>query len=262
MNLNKMNSMKKIHILLLAVAALFCSCEQPLDVYEGGSGIYFNTDNILLDTLSIPWGMKSSEVKSQELTLRVMLIGDVAPHDRKFNVDVVTEATDTMAAQEGIDYMAFAGEYAIPANEAYTDIRITLLRRPGLKDCKRRFAVVLRETPELQFLYSRQWQQDSLTWRSLDYQRVIVMNENFPRPRWWSLDGQSRFGNFSQTKAALICDVMGIDREAWVNAIIGDGKFTMGYLSYVGRYMHRWLQENPTLDENGSPMTMGPDSRN
>ena len=90
---------------------------------------------------------------------------------------------------------------------------------------------------------------------------MIYMNERFPRPGWWSSEGQSRFGDWSQTKAALICDEMGIDREVWLG-ILGEGTFTQGYLSYVGKYMHRWLQENPTKDEDGKLMVMGPDSQN
>ncbi|MFR7811522.1 MAG: hypothetical protein ACLU4N_20985 [Butyricimonas faecihominis] len=41
-----------------------------------------------------------------------------------------------------------------------------------------------------------------------------------------------------------------------------EGTFTQGYLSYVGKYTHRWLQENPTKDEDGKLMVMGPDSQN
>jgi hypothetical protein len=30
-----------------------------------------------------------------------------------------------------------------------------------------------------------------------------------------------------------------------------------GYLKFVGKYMYRWLQENPQVDEDGKAMTMG-----
>lgn len=68
------------------------------------------------------------------------------------------------------------------------------------------------------------------------------MNENFPRPGWWTREGQKRFGDWSQTKAGLICDVMNIDREVWLG-VLGEGTFTQGYLSYVGKYMYRWLRK-------------------
>ena len=253
--------MKRIYMLLIS-AIFICACEQELDVYEGKSGIYFSTENILLDTISVSWGMKPSEIKTQNIKLRVVLFGEVANHDRTFTIDVVASDMDTMKAEEGIDYESFVKEYTIPAKEAYTDISINLKRRDGLEERKRRFTVVLNESPELGFLYSRQGQEDSVKMRDIDYQRVIVMDEYFPQPRWWYLHGESRFGKWSQKKAALICDVMGIDREEWLDAVIGDGKFTHGYMTYVGKYMHRWLQENPTEDEDGKPMEMGPASKN
>lgn len=46
--------------------------------------------------------------------------------------------------------------------------------------------------------------------------------------------------------------IMNIDREDFVKT-----KLTEGYLKFVGKYMHRWLQDNPQEDENGKPMEMG-----
>ena len=49
---------------------------------------------------------------------------------------------------------------------------------------------------------------------------------------------------------------MGIDREDFVGT-----KLTEGYLKFVGKYMHRWLQDNPNTDEDGKPMEMGEASK-
>ena len=92
--------------------------------------------------------------------------------------------------------------------------------------------------------------------RDIDYQRVIVMNENFPMPAWWYVYGTKYFGVWTQKKSSLICDVMGIDREDFVGT-----KLTEGYLKFVGKYMHRWLQDNPHTDEDGKPMEMGEASK-
>ena len=112
------------------------------------------------------------------------------------------------------------------------------------------------ENPELRFIYTREATIliDSVNFktRPIDYQRVIVMNENFPMPAWWNIYGIKYFGVWSQKKTALICDVMNIDREDFVKT-----KLTEGYLKFVGKYMHRWLQDNPQEDENGKPMEMG-----
>ena len=134
-----------------------------------------------------------------------MLVGTVADYDRKFTVDVISDQTDTLAAEEGVDFEPFDKEYTIPANGAYADINIVLKRRETLKQRSRRFTVKLNETPELHFMYTRRSRIDSLTSLDVDYQRVVFMNENFPRPGWWTREGQKRFGDWSQTKAGL-CD--------------------------------------------------------
>ena len=38
-------------------------------------------------------------------------------------------------------------------------------------------------------------------------------------------------------------------------------KLTEGYLKFVGKYMHRWLQDNPQTDEDDKPMEMGEASK-
>lgn len=76
----------------------------------------------------------------------------------------------------------------------------------------KRFVVKLIENPELRFIYTREATIliDSVNFktRPIDYQRVIVMNENFPMPAWWNIYGIKYFGVWSQKKTALICDVI------------------------------------------------------
>lgn len=247
--------------ILLLGGFLFGGCEKDLDTYSGGSGIYFNNNEMLNDTISVAWGMKPSDERSQRLTLQVDLYGNVVSYDRKFSIEIVSSEDDTLRAEEGVDYETLPLEYVIPANKASVEIGISLKRRENLSEKPRRFTVKLVENEELQFLYSRQVMVDSVNYRYLDFQRVIYMTEDFPQPSWWNREGQSRFGDFSQKKASLICDVMNIDREVWLGPV-GFGDFTQGYLSYVGKAMHQYLQKNPTLDEDGEWMEMGPDSIN
>lgn len=241
-------------ILLLAV-----SCEQSIDIYKGSNGFYFDNQYISYDTVDVAWGLKASEIKEQKVKLKVRLLGNVAGHDRPFTIDVLPSDSVELTATEGIDYKPFPLEYAIPANEAETSIEITLLRAPHLVTEDRHLTIRLNETPELKFLYSRQIMQKDSTIRQIDIQRVIKMTEEFPFPWWWYRYGDKYFGKWSATKSILICDVMGIDREIWIGNLVGD--FTTGYLRFCGQYMHRWLQDHPTLDEDGEPMEMGPDSK-
>lgn len=251
---------KNIFVWLAVLGLCVTACEKELDTYAGESGIYFDTKDILLDTIRVSWGLKNTEVREQPIDLKVCLYGNTADYDRKFNIEVATEPGDKSGAVEDVDYRAFAREYVIPANQAEALIRIDLLRTDELKRQPKRFTVKLVENDELHFIYTREInvsedpEKEEL--RPLDYQRVIYMDESLPIPSWWIVYGEKYFGTWSPTKGTLICDVMQIDREDFVGY-----ELTEGYLKFAGKYMHHWLQENPQLDEDGEPMEMGDASK-
>ena len=70
----------------ILLATVLVSCEKELMNYTGKDGIYFDTDGMIDDTVSVHWGLKNSEVTEQTIDLKVLLIGNVADHDRSFNV--------------------------------------------------------------------------------------------------------------------------------------------------------------------------------
>lgn len=251
--------MKQI-IFILLLFMVFSACnEEVIAPYEGESGMYFDVKQTSLDTMFVAWGLKDSEIKEQTINFKVCLFGDVATYDRKFSIDIISDESDTLRATEGVDYLKFPTEYMIPAHEAETNVKVKVVRMDVLMKQARRFTIRLKETPELQFLYSRRQTIDSVTTRLVDIQRVVYMDETFPTPWWWSRYGTSIFGKWSATKSKLICDVMGIDREVWIGNLVEP--LTVGYIKFAGKYMHRWLQENPTKDEDGELMEMGPDSQ-
>ena len=252
--------MKQIVFILSLLIVILGACkEEEIAPYKGDCGIYFDVKQAVLDTILIPWGLRNSEIKEQVVNLKVCLLGDVATYDRKFLIEVISDETDSLRSLEGVDYLKFPTEYVMPANKAETNIPVTVLRTDVLMQQARRFTIRLQETSELQFLYSRTQYVDSVTSRMIDIQRVIYMNEDFPEPWWWNSYGKSIFGEWSATKSKVICDVMGIDRGVWVGNLVEP--LTVGYIRFVGKYMHRWLQENPTEDEDGELMQMGPNSQ-
>lgn len=247
-------------IVTMVLAWCLASCEKDLDTYQGGSGIYFDTKEMWLDTLQVHWGLKNSEVTEQSLRLKICLYGHTADYDRKFTIEVESEQ-EAIGAVEEVDYAPFAGEYVMPAGKAEMYVDIKLLRSPTLSNQAKRFTVKLVENEELRFIYTREEaalnEDGTVKKRPLDFQRVIVMDETMPPPAWWDYyNGEWMFGTYSQKKAVLICDVMDIDRESWVKMEVEGGP-SQGYLKFAGQYMHRWLQENPQTEEDGSPMQMG-----
>lgn len=253
---------KYIIVSLMAMAAL-ASCEKDMMTYSGKDGIYFDTEGMVLDTVSVHWGLKNSDITEQEIQLKVKLIGNVADHDRNFSVEVETREGDDSAAVEGVHYEPIVKQYAIKAGEAETTISVKLKRSPELMNKPARFAIKLVENEELGFIYTRYGAQmvddTTVVSRPLDYQRAIYIDENFPIPTWWPYYGEPYFGDWSMKKAILICDVMEIDRELWMKDIVTG--LTAGYLKFAGRYMQRWLNDNPQYEDDGSLMVMGPESQ-
>ena len=265
--------MKRFLIIPLLLSGLFWTgCQKDLDTYHGESGIYFDhiKDQNLLraDTIPFAWGQVTGGILEQKIALQIDLIGNVADHDRKFQVTVaesiVPEALkgEMQVAVEGVDYLPFETECMIPANEVSTNLEITLLRTEALQTESRILTVKLQESDELKFLYSRELTDEAGNRRRIDLQRVIVMDETLPRPDWWWGNINDIFGEYSMKKAITICDVMGIDRQEWLSDNFGN---RTAYLNFVGQYVQRWLNEQnpPVYEEDGETlMEMGPDSQN
>lgn len=284
-NIFKISSMA---LLVTAAATAMTGCTEDLDTYQGENGIYFDMSYqggvMLTDTVSVSWGMKNSSITSQVINLNVKLLGNTAPVDRAFDIVVETaimpggsvippvvepepdpddpsQTTETkiptLDASVDVDFIMPATTYVLPAGKAEVTIPVTVLRNETLHLAKRAFKISLVENDELKFLFSRslpQYNEDGdVTYYPMDYQRVIVLDEDFPIPYWWVIRGEPYFGDWSQKKAALICDVMNIDREKWVD----DSALSEGYLKFCGRYMYNYLLENPHYEDDGSLMVMG-----
>ena len=271
---------------LAAAAIAMVGCTENLDTYQGENGIYFDTNYLgavtLSDTINVSWGMKNSSVTSQVINLPVKLIGNTADYDRAFEIKVetaimpggseippVTEPDPDDESQTGetyiptldasvdVDFVMPPTTYVLPAGQAEVTIPVTVLRNETLHLAKRAFRVTLVENEQLKFLYSRSMpvydDEGNVTYYPMDLQRVIVLDETFPIPYWWLVRGLPYFGVWSQKKASLICDVMNIDRERWID----DSALSEGYLKFCGRYMHNYLLENPHYEDDGSLMVMG-----
>ncbi|MBL1411215.1 DUF4843 domain-containing protein [Sphingobacterium faecale] len=258
--------MKRLLYLVVALCLLGCTKKELL-TYTDGDGLFFDTREMFLDTVNVSWGLKNNEIKTQKVKLNVKLIGHVADYDRTFYVKVKDDPSDLYQAKIGVDYQQFPLEYVLPKGKASTMIEIDVLRNPILHEENRWLTVQLVETDEFKFLYSRKLEDSLGNRRLLDVQRVIKMNENFPKPRWWLVFGDRVFGKWSLKKQILICELMGIDREKWVGDVVSDPTFSEGYLRFCGVKVHRWLEEQKKNGETYyeaddiTPMQMGPDSK-
>lgn len=242
---------------------LFSCTKKELITYTEGDGIYFENNEILHDTVYVPWGVKPSDFTKQIIPLRVNLFGHVVDYDRQFEVEILPGMDSKYDAVLSKDYNPFKSTYKIAAGESFSIINVEVIRNPLLISEPRILTIRLKETDELSFLYTRKAIDTAGVVRLLDVQRVIKMTEDFPQPFWWRNYGVPYFGKWSVEKSILVCDVMGIDREVWLSTPNGTDTFTEGFLKYAGLFMHRYLQaQNPKiLEKDGSVMEMGVESK-
>ncbi len=247
----------KYIVLSLCLFKLLTGCEQDLDVYSGGSSIYFSMEDD--DTLTYSWGIVDSDVEEAVLNLRVNLFGKVTDYPRKFTIRVFTEFPDSVRAEEGVHYKEFPLEYEMPPMADHVDIPITLLRDKD-QDVSY-FEIFLEENEEFDFGYMR-WMQpeDSLgnllTPYMYDEHRVIKQDEKFPKPSWWGTM-EDYVGEWSEVKGITMCDVMEIDRKMFQLPLDSDGALTYAKVRFISIQMAEYFYYNPTLDENGVEIEMG-----
>lgn len=244
------------------LSSLFFSCEEKIDLYQGGSSFYFEmVDN---DTLTHSWGIIDSDIREAVLTLRVNLFGKVTDYPRKFTIRVVSEFPDSIKAIEGVHYRSIPLEYEMPPMENHVDIPITLLRDSIKKtNC---FEVFLEPNDDFDFGYMR-WAEvtDSvgnvIDTYMYDDHRVIRQNEKFPMPSWWNTQDEW-VGDWSEVKGTLMCEVMNIDRKKFQLPLDSDGALTYAQVRFISIQMAYYFYENETYDEDGVLIEMGESAYN
>ena len=256
-----MKHLKYVFIGLSLMWAVY-GCEKEIDVYKGGSAIYFDMEDH--DTLTYSWGIVDSDIREAVLTLRVNLFGKVTDYPRKFTIRVVSNFPDSVKAVEGVNYRSFPLEYEMPPMADYAEIPITLLR----DDTKSAsyFEVFLETNEEFSFDYMR-WVEltDSeghvIDTVMYDDHRVIMQDEKFPRPSWWGIQ-EEWVGEWSEVKGELMCEVMDIDRKKFQLPLDSDGALTYAQVRFISIQMAYYFMENETYDENGELIEMGESAYN
>ena len=246
-------------IFFILIGWSLCACKQDIDLYEQGSSIYFDDD--FAGFYDVSWSTLDSDIKKMEISLKVNLSGMVKDYPRKFNIRVISNETDSLHSVAGVDYTPLPLEYEMPAMANHMYIDVELLRTDTLLKQARRFTIRLVPNDELGFDFLQYEELNDGSLVSVNDYCVIYMDEEFPRPWWWSGVGEPIFGEWSIKKGILICDVGNIDRKLFQGEIDSGGEnLTSAFLRFVGRKVHLWLLENPTLDEEDEPMVMGEDS--
>ena len=250
-----MDFMKRLIAPVLFILIFLQGCHYTeIDGYKGGCSVYFSVQR---DTMKYSWGKIDNDIKEQVLQLPIYLFGQVANYDRKIRLRTLLCEVDSLRAEIGRDFRPLPQEVFLRADTNKVIVDITLLRTEELVKHDRIFTVVIEEDS---------WFDSEYNWRKdgdgnsyfIGHSMTIIMNEDFPKPWWWK-ENDANFGEWSYKKADLICRLCDIPREEFIgNNVIPNFK-----LIYYGKKVQRWLNEQdpPYLDEDGSPMMMGPNAQ-
>ncbi|MBD0830545.1 DUF4843 domain-containing protein [Aestuariibaculum sediminum] len=257
--------MKKI-ILYITMSCLCCfmmACdEDTLDTYSAKDSIYYTWPvdgawiegaRVYPDSLGTTFAFKPAEITETIFPLGVSVQGNVVDYDREINVKVKESST----AVQGVHF-DLPEKIIFGANKAVDSIPITLYRTADMKDNS--FTLVLELVEGADFAVEmRDEIIDVLTEEKRDFTVFqLTVNDIIRTPKYWYF---YYLGDFSAKKMLLISEVLDVPLDIYEN--------TRDYnlMRYHGYFIQRYLNEKdkagePILEEDGSPMVMGPNVQN
>lgn len=234
---------------------LFCigyGCDSEYETYSGEDVIYMNETT---DTTRFSFTYVDSKYDKQTQKINIKTIGKVYDYDRVVNI----KFTLTNAV-EGVDFEPFEEQYVIKAGETTLVIPITMIRTEALQTEEKVIDMELLNNEFFKTYYDF-GSNDRTTWVKTDRLKQTLIFSEFmtQRPQQWN---PYVLGTFSPKKFKLICDIMGIEREKFLDASY------MGYrTSYIGKFMKKYLADEKAAgrtvyEEDGvTEMTMGPQAQ-
>lgn len=257
---------------LLAAAILF-GCKAEMMDYEGKPGVYFANQQPFIsgtgDSTSWPYTpvteipFITTTSNDSLVKLRVKLLGNLVNKDRMFKMVVVDSGT---TAKEGVDYDLPAQNYVMKANTAYADVFVHVYRASSLKDTMRKVMFTLVETPDFklpidtwypapgQYGYSPKPGapvQDISVIRHTILLSDVITNQ----PTGWF---GGFYGDFSKKKYQFLAELFNLTWDDFSREKMDTNRARA--LAQKAKYYLEELEAegNPVLEEDGTPMKMGP----
>ncbi len=155
---------QSLYISIIGCLALLFSCqEDEVETWHGEDGVYFYVQwpyGELVSQDSATWPVQpyssvnffEESADTLQVSLRVMLAGDIVDHDRQFRI-VVDQDSTTAAAE---NYVVPDEYQTIRAGEYYADVLVTVISSAALEDEELQVGLRLQPTEELG-LASPEW---------------------------------------------------------------------------------------------------------
>ncbi len=245
-------------LLYVSIFLIAASCKrEPLTTYNTADNVYFNYNtgfNAYRDSMHFSFANRDASVQDTILLVPFAVTGVAAVKDRPFKL--VVDPTSTAVA--GTHYEL--PEALIRAGKVQDTLRLRFKRTADLTSGKKK--LVLRLEPNEFF-------KTALTYRvintvapdSVDMLSFSIgASDILDAGPFWDGTYAAYFGTFSIRKVKLIHDLLGMPLDFWTVSPDNQRRASaIYYASSTSRYLKdEAAQGNIILDEDGTPMKMGP----
>jgi hypothetical protein len=244
-------------LLYIGIIWIAASCKrEPLTTYNAADNVYFNYQIDLYDfrdSMDFSFANRDASVKDTVLLVPLGVTGAGAATDRTFKL--VADPASTAIA--GTHYELPAA--VIHAGKVQDTLRLRFKRTADLTSGKKK--LVLRLEPneffktDLQYRIRGNATRDSMSVLRFSIGASDVLDAG---PYWNSY--APYFHTFSMKKVKLIHDLLGMPLDFWMVLPNNERRASaIYYASSTARYLSdQAAQGNIILDEDGTPMQMGP----
>jgi hypothetical protein len=249
--------MKKLlyHFFIATTACMLFACKKGIPTYSGEKNIYFNNS---LDSSKVSFAYDKENKKDSTINVRVYTTGPVSAVDREFKLTIIDTST---TAVKGVHYTILNEGFVIKAGAAFVNLAFKLNRTSDMTAKSYYINMVLE--PNENFTTNYTWEYTNLklkTWKQLMFY-TIKIDDMLAQPKAW-LTGS--FGTFSRKKLYALSEFFDVELPVW--NITGAGGISAVLMITYGKVFQRYLNDeaangNVILDEDGTPMKMGPNSQ-
>lgn len=257
-----MKNIIKIIVAQLAVVLTCLSCgNDEIMNFEGKDVIYYkwaveSVNPLILnpnymDSTSVSFAFQQPEIQQLTYVIPIKVQGSAKYYEREVSVSVSSQST----AQEGVHF-TLPQKVVIMSDSINGYLPVTLLRTEDMKD--QEFSVILNldanENFDNNLLETRKTPNGDRYVKYSEFQ--IVVSDILSQPQYWPTNF---LGEYSEKKLYLWAEVLEVPVPDW-NAVNPQADLTFrASVSVFKQYLTiQELRGTPVLEDDGTPMTLGP----
>ena len=250
------------------------SCTKEMMSYEGNTGVYFAVkqgDSYLSETY---WpyspfstiNFASFDTSEITVSLKVMITGPTADHDRHFTLRVNPDST---TAELGVHYKEVPTSITVPAGATEAFVDVHLLKTADLQVEEKTLGLQLLPNEDFELSFPEFHALPELTAGDIVEEfdasmHSLKINDFLVEPEVWlgSIQEGNResglFGAFTRKKMELITEVMGIEYVEFTKDETMPLVRSMLIANEMAEYLiNKYNEGDPVLEDDGRLMWIG-----